>query len=45
VAVVVKKLPANAVDKRRRLDPWDGTILWKKKWQTIPVFLPGEFHG
>ena len=25
-----KKLPAAAGDKRRRLDPWAGTILWKK---------------
>ena len=25
-------------------DPWIGKITWRKKWQCIPVFLPGEFH-
>ena len=23
----------------------DGKIPWKTKWQTTPVFLPGESHG
>ena len=36
----VKKLPANAGDKRHRFDPWLGTIPRRRKWQTIPVFLP-----
>ena len=22
-----------------------GKIPWRKEWQPIPVFLPGEFHG
>ena len=26
-------------------DPWAGKIPWKRKWQPIPVSLPGEFHG
>ena len=21
------------------------SILWRRKWQPTPVFLPGEFHG
>ena len=21
------------------------TSNWRRKWQLIPVFLPGEFHG
>ena len=25
--------------------PWVGKILWRRNWQPIPVFLPGEFHG
>ena len=25
--------------------PWVGKILWRRKWQLTPVFLPGEFHG
>ena len=20
-------------------------VLWRRKWQPTPVFLPGEFHG
>ena len=30
--------------KRHGFDPWVGKILWRRKWQSIPVFLPGEFH-
>ena len=26
-------------------DPWVGKMPWRKKWQTTPVFLPGESHG
>ena len=25
--------------------PWVGKILWRRKWQPIPVFLPRESHG
>ena len=21
------------------------TLSWRRKWQPLPVFLPGEFHG
>ena len=31
--------------KRHRSDPWVGKILWRRKWQSTPVFLPGEVHG
>ena len=36
--------------QRRRLrklgfDPWVGKILWRRKLQSIPVLLPGKFHG
>ena len=27
------------------LDPEVRKILWKREWQPIPVFLPGESHG
>ena len=27
------------------LNPWAGKILWRRKWQLAPVFLPGEFQG
>ena len=30
--------------RRPRFDPWVGKIPWRRKWQPIPVFLPGEFH-
>ena len=26
-------------------DPRVGTIAWRREWQPIPGFLPGEFHG
>ena len=31
--------------KRLRFDLWVGKIPWRRKWQTTPVFLPGESHG
>ena len=30
---------------RPRFDPWVGKISWRRKWQPIPVFLPGKSHG
>ena len=26
-------------------DPWVRKIPWRRKWQSTPVFLPGESHG
>ena len=26
-------------------DPWVRKIPWRRKWQSTPVFLPGEFLG
>ena len=31
--------------KRLGVDPWVRKILWRRKWQPTPVFLPGKFHG
>ena len=31
--------------KRRRFDPWVRKIPWRRAWQPIPLFLPGESHG
>ena len=28
-----------------RFDHWVGKIPWKRKWQSIPVFLPGKSQG
>ena len=30
---------------RQRFHPWVGKIPWRRAWQPIPVFLPGESHG
>ena len=39
---VVKNMPANAGDAGI---PWVRNILWKRKWQPAPVFLPEKSHG
>ena len=31
--------------RRCGFDPWVSKIPWSRKWQPIPVFLPGESHG
>ena len=31
--------------RRPGFDPWVRKITWRRKWQPIPVFLPGESHG
>ena len=31
--------------RRRRLDPWDGKIPWRRRWQPTPVLLPGKPNG
>ena len=31
--------------RRHRLDPWVRKIPWRREWQPIPVFLPGESLG
>ena len=39
---VVKNPPAM---QETGFDPWAGKIPWRRAWQPIPVFLPGESHG
>ena len=39
VVQTVKSLPIV------QFDPWVGKIPWRRKWQSIPVSLPGKFHG
>ena len=31
--------------QRCRFDPWFEKIPWRRAWQHILVFLPGESHG
>ena len=28
-----------------QVQSWAGKILWRRKWEFTPVFLPGEFRG
>ena len=43
VAQTIKNLPA--MQERPRFNPWVRKVLWRRKWQSTPVFLPGESHG
>ena len=31
--------------RRHGFNPWVRKILWRREWQSTPVFLPGESHG
>ena len=42
VVQTVKNLPAMWETQIQSLGQ---KILWTRKWQSNPVFLPGEFHG
>ena len=37
----VKNLPAM---QEMQVNPWVGQILWRRKWQPTPVFLPRKSH-
>ena len=39
---VVKNLPANAGNTRDLFDLWSRKIPWSRKWQPVPIFLPGK---
>ena len=38
-----RKIPL--VSRRYGFDPWVRKIPWRRKWEPIPVFLPGKSHG
>ena len=40
-----KKLVEKRLSGAIELDPWVRKIPWSRKWQTIPVFLPGKPYG
>ena len=42
---VVKNLPLMQETWRHWFDPWVRKNPWRRKWQHIPVFLPGKSHG
>ena len=39
---MIKNLPAM---QETWVQPLVGKILWRRKWEPTPVFLPGESHG
>ena len=39
-----KESPACSAGERE-FDPWAWKIPWRRKWQSTPASLPGEFHG
>ena len=41
----VKNLSAMQEPQVTWFDPWVGNIPWRRAWQPIPVFLPGESQG
>ena len=42
---MVKNPLANSGDARDTGSiPWVREIPWRRKWQPIPIFLPGKFH-
>ena len=45
MALVVKNPPANEGDKRCGFNNQIGKMPWRRVWQPIPIFLPGESHG
>ena len=38
------RLPMQEMQETQ-FNPWVGKVPWRRKWQTAPVFLPGNFHG
>ena len=42
---VVKNLPASVGNAGDGFDSWVGKIIWRKRWQPTPVFLPGKSYG
>ena len=44
VAQMVKNLPV-IQEGGPEFNPWVGKSPWRREWQLIPAFLPGESHG
>ena len=44
-SLVAQRLSVCLECGRSRFNPWVRKILWRRKWQPTPVFLPGESHG
>ena len=44
VALVVKNHLPMQETRAMGFDPWVWKVPWRKKWQSIPVSLPGKLH-
>ena len=42
VSLIAQMLRISLQCGRPGFDPWVGKMLWRRAWQPIPVFLPGE---
>ena len=42
---VVKNKKIHLPMQETWVNPWFRKILWRRKWQPTPVFLPGKSHG
>ena len=40
-----KESPCQCRRWKHVFEPWVRKIPWRRKWQSTPVFLPGESHG
>ena len=38
-------VPGGSDDKESACNAGDAKVLWRRKWQPTPVFLPGKSHG
>ena len=43
-SLVVQTVKTLSAMQETGFDPWVGKIAWRRGWEPIPVFLPGEFH-
>ena len=44
-SLVAQMVKSRLQCRRPRFEPWVRKIPWRRKWQSTPVFLPGESHG
>ena len=45
VFLVAQMLRRPPTMQKTGFDPWVGKVLWRNKWQSTPVLLPGKSHG
>ena len=45
LSLVAQTVKCLSTMQETRFEPWVGKIPWRRKWQPIPVLLPGKSHG